>query len=220
MESEMGLRELKKARTRQLIQKTAWRLFAERGFEDVTIAEIARAAEVAEKTVFNYFPTKEDLVFSRLEGFEAQVLDAVRDRKPGESVLEAFVQFVAQPRRLLAQRGARGNKTASQQLRAGLRMITSSPGLLAREQQIYARQTDALAAQLREETGASTDDPEPWIAANAMMGIHRTLVHHVRTRSLAGVSNRRIAGEIESRGKAGLALLKRGLGRYAVKARR
>jgi AcrR family transcriptional regulator len=63
MESELGLRELKKARTRQAIQEAAWRLFAERGFEAVTVKEIARVAEVAEKTVFNYFPTKEDLIF-------------------------------------------------------------------------------------------------------------------------------------------------------------
>jgi AcrR family transcriptional regulator len=83
MEPELGLRELKKARTRQAIQDAAWRLFAERGFEAVTVKEIARVAEVAEKTVFNYFPTKEDLVFDRMQAFEDQVLDAVRQRRTG-----------------------------------------------------------------------------------------------------------------------------------------
>jgi AcrR family transcriptional regulator len=216
MEPEMGLRERKKARTRELIQQTAWRLFSERGFDGVTIAEIARVAEVAQKTVFNYFPTKEDLVFSRMEAFEEQVLEAVRSREPGESVLEAFARFVSQPRRLLAERGSR----ASAQLRAGLRVITSSPALLAREQQIFGRYTDALAAELRGETGARADDPEPWIAANAMMGIHRAMVQYVRSRALAGTSNRRIATEIGARGEAALALLRGGLGRYAVKPRR
>ena len=59
-----GLRERKKEQTRQLIAETARRLFSERGFDRVTVAEVARAAEVSEQTVFNYFPTKEDLVLA------------------------------------------------------------------------------------------------------------------------------------------------------------
>jgi AcrR family transcriptional regulator len=65
----MGLRERKKEQTRQLIADRAWRLFAEHGFDRVTVAEVAREAEVAEATVFNYFRTKEDLFYSRLEAF-------------------------------------------------------------------------------------------------------------------------------------------------------
>ena len=80
MESELSLRERKKQRTRQLIADTARAMFVERGFDAVAVAEVARAAEVAEATVFNYFPTKEDLVFQGMEAFEAELLDAVRDR--------------------------------------------------------------------------------------------------------------------------------------------
>src|SRR5918995_4272700 len=96
--AELGLRERKKQRTRQQIADTARRLFAERGFEQVTVAEIAREAEVAQATVFNYFPTKEDLFYSRLEAFEAEMLDAIRSRKPGETVVAAFGRFVLQER--------------------------------------------------------------------------------------------------------------------------
>jgi AcrR family transcriptional regulator len=69
-----GLRERKKEQTRRLIAETARQLFSERGFEHVTIAEIAEAAEVAVQTVFNYFPTKEDLVYWRLASFEGELL--------------------------------------------------------------------------------------------------------------------------------------------------
>ncbi|HVD58038.1 MAG TPA: helix-turn-helix domain-containing protein, partial [Thermoleophilaceae bacterium] len=68
-----GLRERKKQETRQLIADTARRLFTERSFDAVPVAEVARAANVSEKTVFNYFPTKEDLVYSRLEAFEDEL---------------------------------------------------------------------------------------------------------------------------------------------------
>src|SRR5829696_677358 len=95
-----GLRERKKQQTRQLIADTARELFASRGFEAVTVTDIARAADVSAQTVFNYFPTKEDLFYSRLEEFESELVGAVRDRAPGESVLTAFAQFI------LAQQGA------------------------------------------------------------------------------------------------------------------
>src|SRR2546425_7352839 len=98
-----GLRERKKQRTRELIAETARQLFAERGFERVTVTEIARAAEVSDQTVFNYFPTKEDLVYCGLERFEDELLTTIRERAPGESALAAFGRFVLARRRLLAR---------------------------------------------------------------------------------------------------------------------
>src|SRR5215218_6840751 len=123
MTSELGLRERKKQRTRELIGEAARRLFMRRGFDAVTVAEIARAADVAEKTVFNYFPTKEDLVYWRLESFEEELLEAIREREPGESVLTAFGRFVLQRRGLLAEQ----DPAAIERLIAITRMITESP---------------------------------------------------------------------------------------------
>ena len=111
-----GLRERKKERTRQLIADTAKQLFAERGFEAVTVGEIARAAEVAEATVFNYFPTKEDLFYGRLEAFEEMLLSAIRDRGPGESVLTAFGRFLTAQEGVLAFRSPDGDEAATEQL--------------------------------------------------------------------------------------------------------
>src|SRR6266508_7052874 len=93
-----GLRERKKQRTRELIAETAQRLFRERGFDAVSVAEVAREAEVAEKTVFNYFPTKEDLFYSRLEQFEEELLAAIREREKGQSVIGAFREFISRRR--------------------------------------------------------------------------------------------------------------------------
>src|SRR5690242_1280565 len=100
-----GLRERKKEQTRRLIADTARKLFAERGFDAVTVGEVARAAEVSEKTVFNYFPTKEDLFYSGMEAFEDRLLGALRDREPGEDVLVAFRRFLLQPQGVFAIEG-------------------------------------------------------------------------------------------------------------------
>jgi len=102
MTTELGLRERKKQRSRQLIADTARRLFAERGFEAVPVSEIAREAEVSEATVFNYFPSKEDLFYRRLEAFEEELLSSIRNRPADESVLDAFGRFITTPRGLLA----------------------------------------------------------------------------------------------------------------------
>src|SRR5205823_4387280 len=120
-------------------------------------------ADVSEKTVFNYFPTKEDLFYWQMESFEADLLGAVRDREPGESVLEAFGRF------LLTQRGLLGKHDAEarEQLTAITRMITESPALLAREEQVLAGYTGSLAAVIAEETGARPGDIEPRVAATA-----------------------------------------------------
>jgi AcrR family transcriptional regulator len=206
----LGLRERKKQQTRRLIAETARRLFTERGFEQVTVAEVARAADVSAQTVFNYFPTKEDLVFWRLESFEEELLAAVREREPGESVLAAFRRFV------LAQRGLLGSVDPDprERLAALTRMIVESPSLLAREQQIFAGYTASLAALIAEERGPRAGEVEPWVAANAMMGVHRALVAFARRRIVEGARHPRLAREVRAKGERAFALLEDGLGRY------
>jgi AcrR family transcriptional regulator len=198
----VGLRERKKQQTRELIAETARRLFGERGFEAVTVTEIARAADVSAQTVFNYFPTKEDLVYWRLESFEEELLGTIRDRAPGESVLSAFGRFVREPRGMLAT-----YDPETRERLAGLtRMIVSSPSLLAREQQIFEGYTRDLAELLGGDVRAR-------VAAGAMIGLHRALVDFSRARVLEG-AREELAGEVREQADAALALLERGLGDY------
>ena len=211
---ELGLRERKKQRTQQLIAETAVGLFVQRGFENVTVAEVARAADVSEKTVFNYFATKEDLVYWRMESFEGELLGAIRDRKAGESAVAAFGRFVSEPRGLLVEK----DPDAVEHLASLTRMIVESPSLLARERQIFDRYTDSLAELLAAETGAGPGAVAPWVAANAMMGMHRALVDESRRRIVAGERNPGLARGVRAQARRSLALLEQGLGGYAVKS--
>jgi AcrR family transcriptional regulator len=214
---EPGLRERKKEQTRQLIADTARRLFAERGFESVTVAEVARAANVAEKTVFNYFPTKEELFYSRLKAFEEELLDAVRERAPGESIVAAVRDFLMGQGGVLAMRSPGGDEEATAQLRMVTRVISESPALLARERQVFARYAEALAALIADETGARPGAIEPQVAANALLGAHRALIDYVRARALAGASASQVGREVRARARRAFDLLESGLGDYGVR---
>lgn len=212
MSAELGLRERKKQQTRQAIRDAAMRLFLERGFELVSVAEVARTADVSEQTVFNYFPTKEDLVYERMGTFEDELLTAVRERPQGETPLRAFARFILD----------RSDRAASGEGRRRVadlaRLVNASPSLMAREQQIVATYTDALAALLAEETGASLDGIEPRMAAEAMMAFHRSLIDFARRRALSRKSSTSYASEIRAAGEQALALLEGGLAEYARRA--
>jgi AcrR family transcriptional regulator len=212
----MGLRELKKEQTRRLIAETAWRLFADRGFDRVTVAEVAREARVAEATVFNYFRTKEDLFYFQLEAFGAGLLEAVSTRQAGEPALTAFRRYLLQSSGLLAQVEA-GDSQALERLRAVSRMIAASPALLAREQRAIAGATDSLAGLIAAETGAPADDVQVQVAANALMGVHRVLIDYTRQRVLADDHPARLAADLRRLGDRAFALLEHGLGDYAPK---
>jgi AcrR family transcriptional regulator len=212
-----GLRERKKQATRHLLADTARRLFQERGFEAVTVAEIAQAADVSEKTVFNYFPTKEDLFYSQLESFEDELLAAITHRAAGVTVINAFARFLRGPRGVFAITEADGDAAATDQLHAITRLITSSPALLARERQVFDRYTESLAAALAAEAGLADDAVEPHATAAALLGVHRALIAYVRRRALAGDTAAAIAPDLERETETALARLEDGLRDYLPK---
>jgi AcrR family transcriptional regulator len=208
MGTELGLRERKKQQTRRAIADAAKRLFLEHGFDQVSVAEVARAADVSEQTIFNYFPTKEDLVYGRMDTFEQELLAAVRDRPAGDAPLRAFARFILD-RSDTAMAGDGRRRVAEL-----TRLVSVSPSLMARERLIVARYTDALAALLAEETGAAPDDVEPRLAAETMMAFHRSLIDFARRRASSRKSSADLAAEIRTAGERALALLEGGLGEY------
>jgi AcrR family transcriptional regulator len=211
MTAELGLRARKKEQTRRTIRDAAAELFAERGFDAVSVAEIARAADVSEGTVFNYFPTKEDLFYDQMELFETALVDAVRARPPDESVLGAFRRFVLDRSRVLAD-----SERADVIVKAA-RIIAASPALQAREREVVARSTQALADVIAEETRAGEGQIEPWVVANALMGVQRALTRHVREAVLTGKRGKSLATDVRARGTRAFALLEAGLGDYGVR---
>jgi AcrR family transcriptional regulator len=206
-----GLRERKKQQTRQLIYETAARLFAEHGFETVTVAEIARAADVSEVTVFNYFPTKEDLFFAGMQFFEETLLEAVRERAAGESAFTTFERLVVDGCAGL------GNEERAGVIDRAATLIGASPALQVREREIVARYTDELAELLAGETGAGPDDVEPLAVAHALMGAQRALVGYVRSSVLAGRRGARLVREARAQATGAFGRLRDGLGDYATK---
>jgi len=187
MSMSEGLRERKKREARQHISDVATRLFAGRGFETVTIVEIAEAAGVAKATVTNYFPRKEDLLLDLQDEAEQLLIDAIRDRPAGQPVVEAVR---ALQHRLLSERHALS--AAAPGMAWFAHLIAESPALLsrAREQRDYLE--SAAARQLTEETGnpVSAD-----LVARLLMAAATTVVVTPMRRLIAGENADTVAND-------------------------
>jgi AcrR family transcriptional regulator len=204
-----GARARRYQETRARIVDAAAELFAARGFDAVSVMEIAQRAGVVEKTVFNHFPVKEGLVFDADPPMRAALLDAVRRRPPGESVSAAAGDFV------VSAVGMLGSPEAATGVAAMARVIRGSRTLQIREREILGELTDALAGLIAEETGAGPGQIEPWLAAHAVLGLYASLLELARDRVLAGIDGPELAAELRRQGRRGVALLQFGLAGYA-----
>jgi AcrR family transcriptional regulator len=204
-----GARERKRLETRDRIVDAAAELFAERGFDAVSVVEIAGRAGVVEKTVFNHFPVKEGLVFDDDPPIRAALLDAVRSRPAGESVAAAAGTFVVAAAEVLARPEAAAGVASM------ARVVRGSRTLQIREREILGELTTALADLVAEETGADDGALEPWLTAHAVLGLYAALLELARDRVLAGAGGRALATELRVRGRRGLSLLQFGLAGYA-----
>ena len=141
----MGRRERKKAATRQALADAALRLFLEHGYDQVTVRDIAEAADVSTTTLFKHFPGKEALVFDEDAENEAALVAAVHDRAPGQSIFAALRDFLL--------RGITGGG-----LDAFLRLVEDTPELRAYSHRMWMRYEAALARAIAEQAGAPPDD--------------------------------------------------------------
>lgn len=205
-----GLRERKKRQTRQNISDVATRMFMERGFDNVTIAEIAAVADVAKMTVTNYFPRKEDLILDRHEEFVAKLPGTVREREPGESALAAL------RRAYLADAAAR-NPVVGFAPPEFARVVTGSPALVARLREFHEDREHVLAQALAAETGAAAEDITPRVVAAILGGVHRLLFEETLRHACAGASKDELAEVMTDRIAAAFDLLEPALGEYAVR---
>jgi AcrR family transcriptional regulator len=180
----LGLRDEKRRRTRRHIAEVATRLFLRRGFGQVTIAEVARTAEVSVNTVYTYFPSKEDLVFYPEEASAERMVQMVRDRPPGTPAAAAVLSAL------------RGELRRDDDRMVGLTdgfgrfvdMIRAEPTLASRLDALARDMVDALAATLAAETRAAPGDPLPHLVAAQLGWAQDQLFRHLAEHSRAGAA--------------------------------
>ncbi|MFC9438512.1 TetR/AcrR family transcriptional regulator [Nocardia sp. NPDC057030] len=177
----MALREEKKQATRRAIADAATGLFIAHGFDRVTVAEVADAARVSINTVFNYFPTKEDLFFDRQAEVVERLAGAVRRRAADESPAAAV-------RRLFLDELRRDEPTLglSADAAAFWHVVEASPALQARLRLLGEQTEAALAEAIAESTGAGRRDATPRLLAAVLAGIDRALHAEIRRRLQSG----------------------------------
>jgi AcrR family transcriptional regulator len=203
-----GLRERKKQLTRQAILDASERLFEEHGYDGVTVAQIADAANVSVKTLFTYFDSKEDLVFADEDATRDALLGALRDRAPGESALEAFRRYLHQW----------ADEETGEGIEAFHQAYGDFPQLRSRMLLMFEHFEVSVAGLLAEETGAGPADPLPRLAAAQLISLLRSLTSTEARRYVndrpAEERSKAVAEWID----ASSGLLKAGLAKYAVRA--
>jgi AcrR family transcriptional regulator len=168
-----GLRERKKRLMRQQLSDTATEMFMERGFDAVRVSEVADACGVSEKTVFNYFPTKESLVLDRLDATMASLRTGLAE--PGVSPVEAALRILGRELRGMTSWLA----AQDDPVRAGATirrfgvLIQATPSLRAHQSDMMDQFVSVAAAILADRAALSAADPEPQIAATALLGLWR-----------------------------------------------
>jgi AcrR family transcriptional regulator len=204
-----GLRERKKRETREAITRAAWRLFARRGFDAVTVADIARAAKVSEKTVFNYFQAKEDLVFGAGMQRVAALIEAVSARPEGASIVEPF-------RRWTMDHLDRVEHEPVDSITAIPRLVMGSDALRNRLFIGWEQEAVLLGPVIAEQVGGSDSELVPMIVARTLAWTHRLIFRAAFTRLLEGEDQAVVAAELRVEAQRAYDLLERGLAEYGA----
>jgi AcrR family transcriptional regulator len=167
---EPGLRERKKQRTRETIVDVALALFAERGYQQTTVAEIADAAEVSKGTLFVYFPSKEEIVFADTGPLREELLSELLLRPGSRSALETLREFVADHMVAPSER---------ELLRE--RLIAQDEQLRSHYRARLAEVEDAVARAVAHDLGDAPDGLRPRLAAAAVLAALAVAKEHTRS---------------------------------------
>lgn len=189
-----GRRERKKAELRTRISEVATALFLERGFDDVSVSEIAEAADVARPTVFAHFARKEDLLFDRYPEAEALVVAAVNDRPAGTSAVAALSD-------LLVRLAGEGHPLAAMRGRFTRfwEVVAESRALQSRARELLDHLEQAIAAAM-----AKTGVPDPNLTAALTVAAYRTVHLESIRRIFAGDDANVVAADHRERIRAAL----------------
>lgn len=160
----LGLRESKKLRTREALIEAAMRLYREKGFDGVTVAEIARQADVSPRTFFGYFETKEDVFLGRGDDRLERLVQAIKERDRRLPILSAIRPALLQDREPRREGTVRAPR---------LTELLRHPAIASRLRERWNRWEDVLAEAIADDVGARTGDPEPRVVAAAITGAIR-----------------------------------------------
>jgi len=177
---DLGLRERKKRATRRMISDTATKLFTDRGFDRVTIDEVAAAANVSKMTVFNYFARKEDLFFDETDAAQTLIRDALAAR--GRRSPLAAVQTLA--RDMVATQHDLAKVTP--RIAAFWKAVAESPALRARTRELNEELERDLARLLADSVGARTVDPVARLVSGLLLGAWRVAFREALRRQRTG----------------------------------
>jgi AcrR family transcriptional regulator len=187
MTNEKGLRERKKLATRRAISDIATGLFMQRGFDNVTVAEVAEAANVAKMTVFNFFPRKEDLFFDREDEGREMIREALARRSRNESPTVAMQNLA---HRLLTEKHPFAKFTAGTARFCDT--VMQSPALSARVRELRDEFTKDCARMLADSVGRTHADPEAHLFASLLMAAWSTAYAEGLRRQRKGSTSREV----------------------------
>ncbi|HEY1552891.1 MAG TPA: TetR family transcriptional regulator [Kofleriaceae bacterium] len=207
----MGLRETKKSKTRLAISEVATAMFIERGFDAVTVAEVAAAAEVSPATIFNYFETKEDLFFDREGEMIAAQARVISERAPGSTIVAAI------HRQLRAAIDHELPGLIDRDVARFVATVQASPALRARARLAIEKLEASLAAAIAADTRAKPDDATPRLVAGMIVGIERVLLDGLRVHLERASSAATVKRALRRDCDRAFALLEAGLGSYGAK---
>lgn len=206
----MGLRELKRQRTYDAVSAAAISMFLERGFDQVSVADIAAVAEISKPTLFRYFRSKEDLVLHRIVDHEGEAARVVWQRRAGQSPLIALRDHVLDG---LARRDPVTGLNDNSEVLAFHRMVFSTPSLSARLAQFAAKDEEALAEALAET--AETDQLTARLAAGQILTVRRILARDNWERLVDGESAHAVHEKADAAARRAFDLLTNGLYLFA-----